>query len=532
MATRPTAIILARCASRPESRLIRSNTASVHAFGGHLHLRRDLRFGHVVVLEDQPVALAVVLDEVEEGLHGGRASRCRLSVVVRSACRTPETRLSTCRCSDGEVELQLRREVLVENGFAYARTVGDLVHAGGVVAAVDENLAGSDRATARGVRRGAAGCRADPRPRDAGRPRHRRRVRHLSLRRRWRDRSSRPQSCLAYAFRNDGLLPLAAGARRRGSHDGAGRGCGILVRWRAREVARRTGRGLCHPVSVTYDPERRREAVACPCCATKWRRAAARAARPAGGRAPAGARSNRDEHRQRCASRPWLGHFVSTYGWRAYALPVLIALTASSSTRPSPGTSAPAPNAGRRGRCRGPPTIGVASTQIIGAPPKGLDAVRREPADRASCPTAGRSREAGAKTWHIVPGTSPKVGEGTAKVFTYTVEVEDGVDTTTFGGDDGVRPDGQRDAGQPKELDAQPAVRVHRAIDSGRARLPGVAELADDGARRLRLRHPARGVLLQPGLHRRVSPACSSTRPAGCAARCRSRATSARTGST
>ena len=33
--------------------------------------------------------------------------------------------------------------MLVENGFAYARAVGDLVHACGVVAAVDENLAGS-----------------------------------------------------------------------------------------------------------------------------------------------------------------------------------------------------------------------------------------------------------------------------------------------------------------------------------------------------------------------------------------------------
>jgi hypothetical protein len=34
---------------------------------------------------------------------------------------------------------------LVENGFAHARTVGDLVHARGVVAAVDENLAGSSK---------------------------------------------------------------------------------------------------------------------------------------------------------------------------------------------------------------------------------------------------------------------------------------------------------------------------------------------------------------------------------------------------
>ncbi len=36
-----------------------------------------------------------------------------------------------------------------------------------------------------------------------------------------------------------------------------------------------------------------------------------------------------------------------------------------------------------------------------------------------------------------MPGTTPQVGQGTTKTFTYTVEVEDGVDTTTFGGDDG-----------------------------------------------------------------------------------------------
>ena len=34
-------------------------------------------------------------------------------------------------------------------------------------------------------------------------------------------------------------------------------------------------------------------------------------------------------------------------------------------------------------------------------------------------------------------GHHPKVGQGTAKTFTHTVEIEDGVDTSTFGGDEG-----------------------------------------------------------------------------------------------
>ena len=39
-----------------------------------------------------------------------------------------------------------------------------------------------------------------------------------------------------------------------------------------------------------------------------------------------------------------------------------------------------------------------------------------------------------------------------------------------------LRADGQRDAGQPEELDAQPAVRVHPDRRARRARLPGVAD--------------------------------------------------------
>jgi len=34
-----------------------------------------------------------------------------------------------------------------------------------------------------------------------------------------------------------------------------------------------------------------------------------------------------------------------------------------------------------------------------------------------------------------VPGTAPQAGRGTAKVFKYTVEVENGIDPTMFGGD-------------------------------------------------------------------------------------------------
>lgn len=43
--------------------------------------------------------------------------------------------------------------------------------------------------------------------------------------------------------------------------------------------------------------------------------------------------------------------------------------------------------------------------------------------------------QAGAGTWHIVPGTGPVIGKGT-RVYRYQVAVEDGIDPAIYGGDD------------------------------------------------------------------------------------------------
>jgi hypothetical protein len=118
------------------------------------------------------------------------------------------------------------------------------------------------------------------------------------------------------------------------------------------------------------------------------------------------------------------------------------------------------------GPVQGPPTIGAPSTGIIGAPPKGLTQFD------ASLPTGilpdgGPFSETGAKTWHIIPGVEQQVGQGTAKVFNYTVEVEDGVDTTSFGGDDGFARMVSQTLGNPKSWTHNPQFAFTR-IDSGR----------------------------------------------------------------
>jgi hypothetical protein len=85
---------------------------------------------------------------------------------------------------------------------------------------------------------------------------------------------------------------------------------------------------------------------------------------------------------------------------------------------------------------KSPPTIGSSGTAIIGAPPRGVTEFDAS-LPTGIVPAGGPFTEAGERTWRIVPGTTPKIGEGTAKVFKYTVEVENGIDTTSFGGDEG-----------------------------------------------------------------------------------------------
>jgi hypothetical protein len=147
-------------------------------------------------------------------------------------------------------------------------------------------------------------------------------------------------------------------------------------------------------------------------------------------------RANRDEH-EHLRKQSWLGSFVSTYGWRAYALPVLVVITLVVIYQAITTTSTPrkAEAIDQEQSIQGPLTIDSSGTAIVGAPPKGLTEFDVN-LPTGILPAGGPFTESGAKEWHIVPGTAPKVGEGKVKSFTYTVEVEDGVDTTAFGGDE------------------------------------------------------------------------------------------------
>jgi hypothetical protein len=142
-------------------------------------------------------------------------------------------------------------------------------------------------------------------------------------------------------------------------------------------------------------------------------------------------RADRDRPRQ-WRKQTWLGRFVSTYGWRAYALPVLVALTSVVVFQTVTGTNAPRPEASHP--IQGPPVIGAVGTSILDMPPRGL-ATFDANLPAGTLPDGGPFTEAGDKTFHVVPGATPQVGQGTAKVFRYTVEIENGLDPSMFGGD-------------------------------------------------------------------------------------------------
>lgn len=176
-------------------------------------------------------------------------------------------------------------------------------------------------------------------------------------------------------------------------------------------------------------------------------------------------RSNRED-RQRWRKRTWLGRFVSTYGWRAYALPVLTAVTVLAIYQMVNGTSG-AEDTSSQSPLDGPrQSLEAIGTAIIGAPPKGLTQFDVN-LPTGVLPDGGPFTEVGAKTWHIVPGNEQQVGQGTTKVFTYTVEIEDGVDTTAYGGDEGFARMVTQTLANPKSWTHNPQFGFRR-VDAGK----------------------------------------------------------------
>jgi hypothetical protein len=153
-------------------------------------------------------------------------------------------------------------------------------------------------------------------------------------------------------------------------------------------------------------------------------------------------RSPQREVRKRSA----FGNFMATYGWRAYAIPVLIAVTALVGVDALRAPAEPEDKPAVAAQTTTPPaTVATqeptqpSSSAPIGVPPvpnteEGAALLASLPS--GALPDGGDFTEQGDGTWHVVEGSGDQAGEGKTRAFTYTVEVEDGVDTDALGGDD------------------------------------------------------------------------------------------------
>jgi hypothetical protein len=132
-----------------------------------------------------------------------------------------------------------------------------------------------------------------------------------------------------------------------------------------------------------------------------------------------------------------IGKLTKTYGWRVYALPILVVITALVLFNTATGPAEP---------------IAAQEQQNLGAATPGGDGdggaidgagevLPENPAtpvdlkvETADLPNGSPFTQAGQGTWHVVPGSGDKVGTG--KLFTYTIEVENGIDPSSYAGDD------------------------------------------------------------------------------------------------
>jgi len=165
---------------------------------------------------------------------------------------------------------------------------------------------------------------------------------------------------------------------------------------------------------------------------------------------------------------------VSSYGWRAYAIPVLVVVTVLAifgATKPSgAGPSQAGANGATAGSLDDNPALGKLTTgrpgaTIIGGPPAGDGSFNAAIASGV-LPAGGPIPETPAQSWRVIPGTTPQVGTGTQAVSTYTIEVQDGMDTSSFGGDESFARLVDQTLDNPKSWTHDPRF-AFRRIDSG-----------------------------------------------------------------
>ncbi|MFC3241743.1 DUF3152 domain-containing protein [Gordonia humi] len=121
--------------------------------------------------------------------------------------------------------------------------------------------------------------------------------------------------------------------------------------------------------------------------------------------------------------------FVQAFGWRAYAIPVLVIVTVVLVVMTVRGGGGDAASVATPTDARN--TNINEQTHAIGAP---TVEVQEDALPAGALPEGGPYTAKGDKEYRVVRGTGPKVGTG-GQEYTYTVEVEKGIDPTQYSGD-------------------------------------------------------------------------------------------------
>ncbi|ALC05234.1 hypothetical protein CDES_03910 [Corynebacterium deserti GIMN1.010] len=150
-------------------------------------------------------------------------------------------------------------------------------------------------------------------------------------------------------------------------------------------------------------------------------------------------------------AEPFLVRFARDYGWRAYAIPVLTVITiwvlvdVFSTDQPTASGAS-----GEASTSFSTPT----STHRAGPDP-----AQAEPQNipLTELPPGGAFTDTGAGTFRQVGVALPRIGEGAEQTFTYVVEIEDGLNTAPYGGDDAFVASVDATLSDPKGWIADPA---------------------------------------------------------------------------
>jgi uncharacterized protein DUF3152 len=125
--------------------------------------------------------------------------------------------------------------------------------------------------------------------------------------------------------------------------------------------------------------------------------------------------------------------FAHRYGWRAYALPALVILTAAAlmtttevAKRTADNTAAQQAGAGKQdANAAAPPPVASGSIALKDDDASSSGDVNNDVLKAAALPAGASYTTQGNGSFRILKGTSPKVGHG--RLFRYSIDVENGI---------------------------------------------------------------------------------------------------------